>query len=802
MESFASDGTDYYALSLKPTETLTPAASRDIVIVLDTSASQAGQFRHEALAALESLLAGLPETDRVRLFTADLETQSLTDSFVGVRSGEAKAALEKLTQRAPLGSTDMTKVLAAANQALADSNAEGRVAVYIGDGLSSADLVETEEFAKAVAKLAENRVSFSSYAIGPRVDGQLLGALAGKTGGVILHAREDVPGKVVGASLAEAATSPVAWPTKVQWPAALGKAYPAALPPLRADRDSVVIGASDALAATELAATVEVNGKTKDLSWKVTPGESKPSNAYLGRLVKLAAADGGVSLPAVDSSSLQQMKNVIDIETVNYGELAKQALLSGDAQGATKLAQAALRGNPSDALAKKVLAQADGAAPAPAGKAKEADLDLVGDAPAKDPLDADGAFAEAFLHDQQLIAQRITADVQNTVNQARKIMGRDADAAIQTLKLQLENVKKAPALEPEVRGQLADSLNTAIREGERQRKLQELQRQEQAEKLASAKDRERITQKLTRDEEKARQLMARFNTLMDEGEYKVAQTEAAEEAEKLFPDDLALSSAPHYAHMKGAYEDAFRWRLGRQKGVIDMLAAAEKAAMPTADDPPFRYPDPEVWARLTKRRKEKYSAMDLAARGEAETKILAELEKPTKLEFIDTPLEDVIAQLKEYHQIEIQLDRGALDDMGIGTDTPVTRQLHGISLRSALRLMLGDLDLTYMIDNEVLMITTREKAESRLTTRVYPVADLVVPIQPPTMGGMGGMGMMGGMGGGNGRHGRRHGRHGRRHGRHGRRHVQSARHGCQQRRGNAHERLLCRRRRPEPQADT
>jgi hypothetical protein len=43
-------------------------------------------------------------------------------------------------------------------------------------------------------------------------------------------------------------------------------------------------------------------------------------------------------------------------------------------------------------------------------------------------------------------------------------------------------------------------------------------------------------------------------------------------------------------------------------------------------------------------------------------------------------------------------------------------------------------------------ITTSASAADKLSTRVYPVGDLVIPIITPR-GGMGGMGMMGGMGG-------------------------------------------------------
>jgi len=111
--------------------------------------------------------------------------------------------------------------------------------------------------------------------------------------------------------------------------------------------------------------------------------------------------------------------------------------------------------------------------------------------------------------------------------------------------------------------------------------------------------------------------------------------------------------------------------------------------------------------------------------GKAEQRIEAALNGPTVLVANETPLEDVIASLRDQHRIPIEIDTGALDDVGIGTDSPITRNLKGISLRSALRLMLKELELTYVICDEVLLITTPEEAESELATVVYPVRDLV-----------------------------------------------------------------------------
>ena len=70
--------------------------------------------------------------------------------------------------------------------------------------------------------------------------------------------------------------------------------------------------------------------------------------------------------------------------------------------------------------------------------------------------------------------------------------------------------------------------------------------------------------------------------------------------------------------------------------------------------------------------------------------------------------------------------------------------------RSALRLILKDLELSYLVQDEVVQITTPEDAAAQLTHKVYPVGDLVIPIRPPTnifgLGGMGGMNGGPGMG--------------------------------------------------------
>jgi hypothetical protein len=122
-------------------------------------------------------------------------------------------------------------------------------------------------------------------------------------------------------------------------------------------------------------------------------------------------------------------------------------------------------------------------------------------------------------------------------------------------------------------------------------------------------------------------------------------------------------------------------------------------------------------------------------------KIEQALERPVTWEFVETPLADVIDFICRDSDIQVRVDQPALDDVGLGTDTPISIKIKDLPLVSALELMLRDLDLTWTIWNGVLLITTPDKTEEELmlVRKVYPVGDLVLrgqwrgrPTEPPT----------------------------------------------------------------------
>jgi hypothetical protein len=135
---------------------------------------------------------------------------------------------------------------------------------------------------------------------------------------------------------------------------------------------------------------------------------------------------------------------------------------------------------------------------------------------------------------------------------------------------------------------------------------------------------------------------------------------------------------------------------------------SQSKAVPSGPLPDKRdIPDPE------------FAEADYRARRAAEERIRQALAERTEFNFFESPLEEIVDDIATLHEIEIYFDRRALERKGIGTDTPVTLDLSGITLKSALRLLLRDLGLDYIVADEVLTITTRDVAQTRVETRVY-----------------------------------------------------------------------------------
>ncbi len=100
------------------------------------------------------------------------------------------------------------------------------------------------------------------------------------------------------------------------------------------------------------------------------------------------------------------------------------------------------------------------------------------------------------------------------------------------------------------------------------------------------------------------------------------------------------------------------------------------------------------------------------------------LNETVTAEFVDAALSDVITFYQDSTGINFVIFANDLGQDGLTTDEPVNISVENISLKTALDLVLEPIGLTYVLDRDVVKITTRAKAEEMLKTRVYPVGDL------------------------------------------------------------------------------
>lgn len=93
----------------------------------------------------------------------------------------------------------------------------------------------------------------------------------------------------------------------------------------------------------------------------------------------------------------------------------------------------------------------------------------------------------------------------------------------------------------------------------------------------------------------------------------------------------------------------------------------------------------------------------------------------------ETTLKEVVATLAKKMNVHVELDAWALDELGMGPDTPLAFDWpKSVSVRSVLRITLNRIDpeVTFMIRDEAIVITTKEVESENLVTRFYDVADI------------------------------------------------------------------------------
>ena len=734
--------------------------SHDHLIFIDTSASQIGAHRLHAMAVLESLLKSLPETDRVQVFAVDVQAEPLMASLASPNSDSVRSSLAALKTRIPLGATNFHAIMQTALKS-ADSNGHKSI-TYIGDGLSTADLLESKELRGIVAQLRTQKTPFHSYGVGPQINLQLLGVMAHQTGGYVdFDSRKDVGREGTGQTqlateagqkLGQAIQQPVFFPSQVTMTSNDVSSLP--LLPLRTDRETIHI-VRGTIAADARVKFIADNA-SETLEWRLSAPLEQPGSAFLAAVADQVEKDQGLSNSLAGRGLMQvyQGSFIDSMEgALQYGD---QQLARGQIEQAAEIARRVAEVDPGNRTAKSLASSSDRLRVMQVSQVTPAAPEPDGELESRTQPNANSSLTRDQEQAIRVKTEKLRNQVSNAIDGSRKTD--DPESGLAQLKQVENSVRSSIDIAPEDRLQMQKRLESEINQ---MKNLSDKRAQDKvhlAEELSQLEAQKRLTEQLQLDEERLEGLIDRVRSLMSEGFH--GREDAFAEAQNVA--DVAINLRPGEGTSAAARFDAEaahqlarsnRLRARRNDQFLEALYQVELAHIPFPDEPPIRFPNAEVWKALTERRR-KWATVDLRKESPNEQRIQQALKDTTEVQFTDQPLKDALEYLEDLHKIEIWIDAPALADAGISTDQNVNLVMSGITLRSALRLLLEPLQLTYVIEDEVMKITTQEKADEKMSTRVYPVADLVIRIQSGAGGGgmgggMGGGGMMGGgMGGG------------------------------------------------------
>ncbi|MDR3199467.1 MAG: VWA domain-containing protein, partial [Planctomycetaceae bacterium] len=805
------EGTSYVAVGLRGVP-IPSTATTEVVFLVDTSASQVGQARHDTLATLHATIKNLPANAQVQILAMDVETESLTAGFVPNGSVELNTALAKLQRRVPLGATDMGKGLETAKKAFTERNADARRAVvYFGNGRSMAKTVDVPLFEKEVNDYVTARIPFTACAVGVGTNLGLIGAFTNQTGGnlidmntqiqagkdsalvtaldLVLENKEENKTKFVdlpkfpqifGKQIADSVAATIVWPYQdsyafpEEW-----EVYPKTLQPIRSDRETILVGRTntETLAPLTLKLKGATPGNEMDLTWNFVPNQepgTAAGNNFLTAVVELAAKDNGLTMPIVGWDSLATIRDGFVANINDQINKADAAVKTGNRNQAMLILNNVLRLDPKNKTAERLYKIAENSVEGEPAKIEENDENINTGSPKGSyrttrfeeqtevtersqktspktnvpDISPAPQLVDAVTQEQNVVSQKVMNEVRQTINDATLRMNDDPEGALQNLKLTTAMVRDNTSLNTDERNLALDRIGNTIKQVQHVQYKEEFRRIQADANAAAERDRLQSLRDLQESQSKAIQIFNRFASLIEAGEYKVATT-VAEVAMEMIPDSTTPFAAQRLAEMASYIVEYNQLRHRRHIGFVESLMEAERSFIPIPEEPPLTYIDPERWLLLSERRKERYAVSDLSQSGAAEKKISKALEKNMDLDLDEnTTFEDLFNMIKDKNPgINIAIDPKGAGQLGITSSSPVVREpmkYNGIKLRSILRIILSEQDLTYCIKNEVLLITSEEEAKKYMSIKVYPMADLVVD-PTPTSGGMGGM--MGGMGG-------------------------------------------------------
>ncbi|NBT62095.1 MAG: VWA domain-containing protein, partial [Planctomycetia bacterium] len=784
----------YFALQLQPKLQANARMPRDILLLVDSSASQAAAPLEISRKVAALFADNLQADDRLSIMTISNDSKQISRGFR--KKEDAIASVKELAKEYASGGTNLKKGISDAVSSFESIAGRQRVLVFMGDGMSIAGPIDGADRAGLCKEMIGKEVAFFPVPIGSRMDPANLHGLASGTGGICMRM---LPGDWVEdlhKRLQSAIEVPVLYSATLQLPKEVSEVYPSKLPPLRSDTPTLVVGKIEAGKTLEYKLEGKQLGKEVSLSVSEAIPVSEPENYFLLQVVQqwknvkdtpaLIQADRALAFAAEqnqvavsdlkDKAQWALREDKFDAASRLFNQALEIDPQDGEAKNGSKMVQKLRDGKLTLEQIRKEVQPTKGETIVRIGaqgkkiRVPVAQVPVEKDAPEKPVLPApapNGPVAGINEGDilKETEARRAVADQQATqtvdeiIRNANRLVTRDPDGAYEMLKRILDTTQTNPDLSPKGQSNLVGRIERALQGVKREGRRVKSDQDERLQLLANADARSAQTKMVVNQQERISERMRVYHNLMNQAR----ELEASKQANTIRQDMVNLGlpvpqavNAAYTVGQRGFYLREMRdlQRLRDDKWLAT-LYEVERSHVPFPDEPEIVFPDASYYARrkeykdwsdFSEKRKAKYGTSTfgddapLPRTIEIKNTLLKQVRWPG-LKDGDFKLSEVLEQLSRVYNLEFDINEKAFAADGVmdvnsqivaSADKPLP-PVNG-SISTVLKKILGRIPAgstaTFLIRRESIEITTGAAAIAEKVVRIYPVADLVYP--PPS----------------------------------------------------------------------
>ncbi len=635
-------GEHLFGAQLKPNLPAVSALPRDLLVLVDTSASQAGLPFGTARRLVRALTENLAAADQIDLWTVNIPeaTRSLTGGFQPARSDAVAGAVKNLeTSEYASGVCDLKGAITKAIKNF-DIRADRQpIVLLLGDGESAYDPITTSERYQIAQDLVNQKIAFFAVPLGLQLNPMNLHGFPSATGGMVIRMAANEKASELSNRVLHTVSAPILYPTSFKLGKGITEAYPTKLPPLRGDLPTLMIGKYTDAASFDMTIAGTIAGRDTSVVIHEAMAPSEHENIFLVAMVDQWRHANNKAAPALIRAdrafayAYQQTK----LTHEEYLTQAHWALSEDKIAVAGKLFELASKVDPYDheavnglavvkklqdgSISRKQLLNAFKTAKAQADKidapfqsvrtdrvdlatllvnVEQAPPPAPGAAPPAPPPPPSNEDLLRYAQQQRRLAEQQMADsVDRAIKNAKAELQRNPDLAYELLKRQLETVQNNVAISEKEKDRLANTLQAQLRDVEvRGREIKLRLQEEERRLILAAKEAERQAIAVSQVE-KTRERIRAFVALMNKARYDEAYKEA-----NLLREESINKGEPVPVEATAAYAMSLRamnlkelreLKRIREERFLLTLMQVEKSHVPYPDEPPVHFPPAATW---------------------------------------------------------------------------------------------------------------------------------------------------------------------------------------------------------------